>query len=117
MDVSANISVNASSNTADTSYKVTANGDKTNSQNNITIATTNGNALVGELESRTHRVIKLEHVGYTGVCYSDFGGIEHPTVFNMATCYPFLAQGGNVQQTFCGTNFIPKISWSVDSNG
>jgi len=117
VNVGENISVNATSNMVDTSSDMIATRDKTNSPNNITIPTTNGIAQDEELEARAHHVIELEYVGCTGVCYSDFSGIDYPTVFDMATRYPFSVHGKNVQQTFCKTNFIPKISWSVDSNG
>ena len=117
VNVGENISVNATSNMVDTSSDMIATRDKTNSPNNITIATTNGIARDEELEARAHHVIELEYMGYIGVYYSDFSGIDYPPVFDMATSYPFSMHGKNVQQTFCKTNFIPKISWSVDSNG
>ena len=69
--------------------------------NNITVASTNGIARGGELKARTHSVIDLEHMGYTGVCYPDFSGIEYPTVSDIATSYPYLVHGRQ-----CLANFL-----------
>lgn len=61
--------------------------------------------------------VDLDFISCVGVNFTEVRGIVYPPGFNIITAYPMSIHSPSIQAQYKNSNFIPNITWKVDSDG